>query len=342
MSPERLHDGREALCYTLESASGMRMVCTNYGCRILALWAPDRRGELGDVVLGHRSLREYGPEDYYGAFVGRYANRIGNAKFSLNGEEITLAKNDGGNSLHGGPGGFHQALFSALEEEGEEPSILFTYTSPDGDEGYPGEMKLSVRYTLTAENTLRVEYAAKADRETVFNPTNHSFFNLSADPQRTVLDTVLTLNASRVTAVSSELIPTGQLADVAGGPMDFTTGKAIGKDLAGEDSVLRREGGYDHNFCVDGEGFRQMAVTFEPASGRVMEVWSDLPGVQLYTCNRVKGELGKDGLPIPAHSAFCLETQFYPDSPNHPNFPFGTVCPGEEFRSRTEYRFSVR
>lgn len=338
----RLPDGREAQLCTLENDE-MTLVATNYGCRIVKLLVKDKNGVPGDVVLGHRTLEEYFGANYQGTFVGRYANRIGGAKFTLGGKTYQLSQNDGNNTLHGGPGGYHQALWSirAAVADGE-PSVTFTHVSPDGDEGYPGEVKLTVTYTLKPDGALELRYDAVSDQETPFNPTNHSFFNLTGDPQKEVLDTVLTINAKKVTHVSDDLIPDGTFAEVSGGPLDFTKGKPLGQDMFAADHMIQLCGGFDHNFCVDGEGFRKFAEAYEPESGRVMEVFSDLPGVQLYTFNSVEGLTGKDGLPMKPHTAFCLETQFYPDSVNHPNFPFRCLQPGEPFSTRTVYRFSVR
>ena len=337
----RLAGGEEAHLYTLTNARGMTLVTTDYGCRIVRLLVPDREGKLGDVVLGHRTLEEYLGANYQGTFVGRYANRIGGAKFSLDGHTYELTRNDGENTLHGGPTGFHQKLYAARLENGEEPSITSTGESPDMEEGYPGHLQIQVKYTLTQDNELVIDYRAETDQETVFNPTNHAFFNLTGDPQREVLDTVLQIHADRVTRVGGDLIPDGTFQDVEGTPLDFTRPKPIGQDIAGHDFIVERVGGFDHNFCVDGEGFRPFARASDPVSGRVMEVFSDLPGVQLYTFNSVDGLIGKDGLPMKPHTAFCLETQYYPDSPNHDNFPFDTLKPGAPFTSRTVYRFSV-
>lgn len=338
----KLPDGREAQLFTLKNENGMTLQVTNYGCRIVSLRVKDRNGAFGDVVLGHRTLEEYFGANYQGTFVGRYANRIGGAKFSLNGTTYALSKNDGNNTLHGGPGGYHQVLWNAEFHECSEPAVLFTYTSPDGDEGYPGELKMTVTYTLTQENELVLEYTGISDRETPFNPTNHSFFNLSGDPQKDILSTSLTLHASAVTQVTDDLIPTGTLLPVAGGPLDFTGGKELGKDMFADDHLIRLCGGFDHNFCVDGEGFRKHGEAYEPESGRVMEIFSDMPGVQLYTFNKVEGLTGKDGKPMKPHTAFCLETQFYPDSVNHPEFPFRYLQPGVPFATKTIYRFSVK
>lgn len=338
----RLPDGREVTAFTLKNAGGMTLKTTNYGCRIISLLTKDKNGDFGDVVLGHRTLEEYFGANYQGAFVGRYANRIGNAEFTLNGTTCYLSKNDGRNTLHGGPGGYHQILWNAQPQDGEEPSIVFTHTSPDGDEGYPGTLKMTVTYTLTKDNELVLEYQGVSDKETPFNPTNHSFFNLSGDPQKTVLDTRLTLYAGAVTNVSDDLIPDGTLQPVKGTPLDFTTGKPLGQDMFAEDHLIQLCGGFDHNFCVGGEGFRKHGEAYEPDSGRLMEVYSDMPGVQLYTFNSVEGLVGKDGKPMQPHTAFCLETQFYPDSVNHPEFPFRFLQPGEPFSTRTVYRFSAK
>lgn len=338
-----LPDGREAKLYTLRNKNGMTLVTTDYGCRVVKLLVKDKDGQLGDVVLGHRTLPEYYGSNYQGATVGRYANRIGKGAFTHKGKTYTLAKNDGDNALHGGPGGYHQVLWSAEVNEGDEPSITFSHRSPDGDEGYPGNLDMTVTYTLTAQDELRIDYGAVCDQETPYNPTNHSFFNLSGDPQQEVFGTYLTIHAKEVTSVTDDLTPDGTFLPVAGGPLDFTSPKKLGDDMFCDDHFIQLWGGFDHNFCVEGEGFRKFAEAYEPNSGRVMEVFSDLPGVQLYTFNKVEAPLtGKDGQPMKPHTAFCLETQFYPDSVNHDNFPFRYLQPGEPFATRTVYRFSVK
>lgn len=339
----KLPDGREVALYTLKNSNGMTLVTTPYGCRIVQLLVPDKDGKLGDVVLGHRTLEEYYGANYQGTYVGRYANRIGGAEFTLNGKTYTLSKNDGANTLHGGPGGYHQVLWDAQTEDGEEPSIVYTHESPDGDEGYPGNLKIKVTYTLKKDNTLALQYDAVCDQETPYNPTNHSFFNLTGDPQKEVFGTYLTLNAKKSTTVSDDLIPDGGFVSVVGGPLDFTSPKKLGDDMFADDRLIQLCGGFDHNFCIEGEGFRKFAEAYEPESGRVMEVWSDLPGVQLYTFNTVgEGLVGKDGNPMKPHTALCLETQFYPDSVHHENFPFQYLQPGVPFTTKTEYRFSVK
>lgn len=334
-----LPDGREVHAYTLTNGT-LTLKVTDYGCRVLSLLAPSRDGRLGDVVLGHRTLEEYFGANYQGATIGRWGNRIGGARFQLNGQEYTLNKNDGDNSLHGGPGGFHQARWQARCEDSK---ITFSRESPDGEEGFPGTMKLEVVYQLTKDNELKITYHASSDKTTVYNPTNHSFFNLSGDHSRDVLGTMLTINAQRVTAVTDALIPTGELLPVAGGPLDFRSPKKLGDDMFADDHLIRLCGGFDHNFCTDGYGYRKIAEAYEPESGRVMEVFSDMPGVQLYTFNIPdEGLIGKDGKPMGPHTAFCLETQFYPDAMNHEDFPGGILEKDTEFTSVTAYKFSVR
>ena len=323
-----LSDGREAALYTLKNAAGMTLVVTPYGCRIIQLLVPDKDGNLGDVVLGHRTLEEYFGANYQGTFVGRYANRIGGAEFTLNGKTYTLAKNDGNNTLHGGPGGYHQVLWDAQAQDGEEPSITFTHTSPDGDEGYPGTLQMTVTYTLKKDNTLALRYDAVCDQETPFNPTNHSFFNLSGDPQKDVLGTYLTINSKASTAVSDDLIPTGEIVSIVGGPLDFTSPKKLGDDMFAEDHLIQLNGGFDHNFCVEGEGFRKHAEAYEPESGRVMEVWSDLPGVQLFTFNKPDdGLVGKDGKPTPPCAWKPSSTRTLSTTRTSPSSTCSPACP---------------
>lgn len=338
-----LPDGRTAHAYTLENKNGLGLTVTDYGCRILHLMVKDRSGVPGDVILGHNTLPEYFGANYQGAAIGRFGNRIGGACFSLEGQEYRLAKNDGENSLHGGPGGFHQALWQADYTDADEPEIRFALESPDGDEGFPGNIRVEISYALTEENAVQITYRASTDKLTPFNPTNHSFFNLSGDPDKDVLGTYLTINAQRVTAVGDDLIPSGELVSVADGPLDFRSPKKLGDDMFADDHLIQLCGGFDHNFCPDGSGYRKIAEVYEPDSGRVMEVFTDMPGVQLYTFNKPdQGLIGRNGKQMGAHTAFCLETQFYPDTPHHENFPGGYLEPGEEFVSRTAYQFSLK
>lgn len=338
-----LPDGRTVNAYTLRGKGNLELTATDYGCRILHLMAPDRNGVPGDMLLGHNTLEGYLGANYQGAMIGRVGNRIGGACFTLDGHEYHLAKNDGENSLHGGPGGFHQALWQAETRDGDEPEIVFTLESPDGEEGFPGNIRVQVSYQLKAEDVLGITYRATTDKRTLFNPTNHSFFNLSGDPEKDVLGTYLTLNATRCTAVGDDLIPTGELLSVADGPLDFRSPKKLGDHMFSDDHLIHLCGGFDHNFCSDGTGYRKIAEAYEPDSGRVMEVFTDMPGVQLYTFNRPgDGLIGRNGKQMGPHTAFCLETQFYPDTVHHPDFPGGYLCPEEEFVSKTSYKFSVK
>ncbi len=339
-----LPNGAAVKSYTLENAAGASLTVTPYGCRILRLRMPDRNGILGDVVLGHETLPEYFGADFHGACIGRYANRIGGAKMRIDGVICVLDQNDGRNSLHGGRGGFHQTVFEVRAVgEGEDPSVTFGYLSPDCEESYPGALSVEVRYTLTRDNALVLEYRGETDRKTVFNPTNHAFFNLSGDCSKPILDTVLSIRAAQVTEVRDDLIPTGKLLPLAGTALDFRAPKPIGQDIGDSDPLMVKCGGYDHNFCLEGEGFREVASAWDPESGRAMTVLTDQPGLQLFTMNSVvEGSKNRDGSPMQPHRAFCLETQFYPDSPNRPEFPFRYVEPDKPFESRTEYRFSVK
>lgn len=338
-----LPDGRPAHAYTLKGKGNLELTASDYGCRILHLMAPDRDGRRGDMLLGHNTLEGYLGKNFQGATIGRVGNRIGGACFTLEGQEYHLAKNDGENSLHGGPGGFHQALWQAEVRDGDEPEIIFTLESHDGEEGFPGNIRVQVIYRLDEEDSLLITYRAKTDKLTLFNPTNHSFFNLSGDPEKKVLDTYLTINATRYTAVSDDLIPTGELLSVDGGPLDFRSPKKLGEDMFSSDHLVNLCGGFDHNFCLDGTGFRKVAEAYEPDSGRVMEAFTDMPGMQLYTFNKPdEGLIGRDGKQMGPHTAFCLETQFYPDTVHHPDFPGGYLRPEEEFISKTSYKFSVK
>lgn len=332
-------NGQDVYEYILTNSCGAKLQLLTYGARIHKLIMPDRNNKFEDVVLGYDTLEKYFGRDYQGAVVGRYANRIGNAEFTLNGTSYKLNANDGENSLHGGPEGYHQAVWEVKATT--DNSITFSHLDPDMHENFPGNVQVSVTYTLTDDNEVCLKYEAETDKETVFNITNHSFFNLSGDQSSNVLDTVLQINASKFTPVADNLIPTGEVLPV-NEALDFRTAKTIGKDANADDHMIQVNGGFDHNFCVDGEGMRLHAEAYEPNSGRVMKVYSDMPGVQLYTFNKSKGRIGKGDIPMEDHGAFCLETQFYPDSPNNENFPFENLKPGVKFESETKFCFSVK
>jgi len=342
----KLPDGAEVEIFTLKDEKLEVQVMT-YGGDVISLKAPDRSGKMVDVVLGFD-----GPSGYYennhskrasffGPIVGRYANRIAHAKFSLDGKEYTLTKNNGDNSIHGGPGGFHNRVWKGkIIPDGVE----LTYLSKDGEEGYPGNLSVTVRYTLTGGD-LQIEYSATTDKPTVLNLTNHSYFNLSGQGNGTILQEQLKLNASRFAPVDATLIPTGELKSVAGTPFNFLKPHAVGERINADDEQIRLGHGYDHNFVIDGGGkeLTQAAEVYDPASGRVLQALTTEPGVQFYTSNFLDGSIkGKQGVAYPRNGALCLETQHFPDSPNHPDFPTTVLRPGSKFHSITVYRFSVR
>ncbi len=325
--------------YTLKNSQGLKAVISNYGCTLLELWTPDKNGKTGDVILGYDSLSGYlqKTNPYFGAVVGRYANRIGKAAFTIDGKQYTLAANNGPNALHGGLKGFDKVLWTVNQVN--DSSLALSYTSADGEEGFPGTMTAKVVYTFTAGNGLKIDYTALSDKKTPVNLTNHAYFNLSAGRDSTILEQELMLNASSYTPVNETLIPTGVLAPVKNTPMDFLKEKKIGKDIA-----QVAGGGFDHNFIIirKDSGMNKAAAAYDPGSGRLMEVFTTQPGVQFYTGNFLDGTLtGRDGKKIPRHGAFCLETQHYPDSPNQPSFPNVILAPGQTYHETTIYRFSI-
>jgi aldose 1-epimerase len=335
----KTREGTPVRIYTLTNASGVEAAITNYGGRIVSLKVPDRTGAMGDVVAGFTTLDGYlGPNPYFGAIVGRYANRIGHGQFKLNDVAYTLAKNNGDNALHGGVRGFDRVVWTA--QEMPDGGLELTYLSKDGEEGYPGNCKVTVRYHLTDSNQLRIEYSATTDKDTVINLSNHSYFNLKGSGD--ILGHVLTLNANRYTPVDAGLIPTGELRSVADTPFDFRTPTAIGARIGQDDEQLKFGKGYDMNYVLNKKGIElsRAARVEEPTSGRVMEVWTTQPGIQFYTGNNLDGTLkGKGGQVYTPRSALCLETQHFPDSPNKMRFPSTVLRPGMEFKSTTVYRF---
>jgi aldose 1-epimerase len=335
-------DGTQVELYTLTNSDGLVCKVITYGAVVTELHVPDRAGRLGDVVLGFGNLEQYIKESpCFGAIVGRVANRIAKGKFSIDGKTYSLAINNPPNTLHGGIKGFDKLVWKAEAAEGPNgPSVILGLISPDGDEGFPGTLKVKVTYILTNGNELRIEYEATTDKTTAVNLTNHSYFNLACKGD--VLGQVLQLKASRYTPADAGLIPTGVIADVAGGPLDFTQPKPIGRDIK---NIPDKTNGYDHNFVIDGAGRGVVlaARAQDPVSGRSLEVSTDQPGVQLYTSNGLNGSIvGKYGLAYPRYAGFCLETQHYPDSVNKPGFPSTLLRPGETFRSTTIYRFSAK
>ncbi|PQO30851.1 galactose mutarotase [Blastopirellula marina] len=332
-------DGQEVTLFTVKNGD-LEMELINYGASIVSLKAPDKNGTLVNVNVGFDDVSRYeGAHPYFGATVGRYANRIAKGKFSLDGKEYSLALNNGENTLHGGEKGFNRYVWDAKEaKQGDAVGVTFSRTSPAGEEGYPGALTVSVSYLLTGDNQLVMDYAAETDAPTVLNLTNHCYWNLAGAESGKVYDHELKLEADAYIPVSDALIPTGKEATVKGTPMDFTTMKPIGKDLqaTGGDPI-----GYDHCYVLRSQdGTLALAATVkDPKSGRVMEIYTTEPGIQLYTGNFLTGAAAEKRLN--QHEAFCLETQHYPDTPNQPNFPTTTLKPGEKFQSKTVHKFSV-
>ncbi len=340
-------DGQPVHLFVLTNTRGMKAAITNYGGIVVELWVPDRHGRLADVVLGYSTLQEYVKgSPYFGAIIGRYGNRIGNARFRLGGREYRLAANDHGNHLHGGIKGFDKVVWKAqptLTPEG--PQLALTYLSKDGEEGYPGNLHATVTYRLTEENALDIQYRATTDKPTPVNLTNHSYFNLRGQGQGDILGHRLVLCADRFTPVDQGLIPTGELRPVEGTPFDFRQPVAIGTRIDQPDEQLRFGRGYDHNFVLNKKpGELGLAGRVEePTTGRVMEVLTTEPGIQFYSGNFLDGtNVGKGGKVYRHRYGFCLETQHFPDSPNKPQFPSTILKPGQEYHSRTVYRFSAR
>lgn len=332
-------DGKDVFLFTLAAGDGMKVSITNYGGIVTALFVPDRSGYPGDIVLGYDNLQGYlDGHPYFGCIVGRCANRISGAKFELDGKTYQLAKNIGENHLHGGISGFDKKVWEAREiRQGDDAGIKLIYTSPDGEEGYPGELKVTVIYLLTANRELKIRYFAETTKPTPLNLTHHSYFNLKGAGNGDMLDHELMINAQRYNVLNEQLVPTGELRPLAGTPLDFRKPKLIGRDMA------QVEGGYDHNFCLDTDGkLAKAAYLSESSSGRWMEVYTDQPGMQFYGSNFLGDTIiGKYGKTYHNHYALCLETQRFPDSPNHPEFPNAILRPGETFQSETIYKFGI-
>lgn len=328
--------------YELTNANGMKVVITNFGGRVVSLLAPDKNGKLEDVVLGYDSLKEYLKENpYFGALIGRYGNRIAKGKFTLGGKEYHLPVNNGENSLHGGPMGFHNVYWEVTPVN--HNYLKLTYHSKDGEAGYPGNLLVTVGYTLTETNEFSIDYEATADKETVVNLTHHSYFNLAGAGNGDILNHELTIYADYFNAVDSGLIPAGEPKSVEGTPFDFTTPHKIGERINQDDEQLKFGKGYDHNWVLRKARavMWQAARVVEPASGRIMDVWTTEPGMQFYSGNFLDKEIGKGGKAYPFRSGFCLETQHFPDSPNRPDFPSTVLKPGEKYFQKTLYKFDV-
>ena len=336
--------GQAVELYTLRNAKGMEAKITTYGGIIVSLTAPDRDGHFADVVLGMNSLAEYeAGHPFFGAITGRFANRIAKAKFTLDGKDYQLATQKGSaHHLHGGAVGFDKKVWAAKKiENADSVGLALHYVSPDGEENFPGTLDTMVTYLLTDANELKISYHATTDKPTIVNLTNHSYFNLAGEGSGSALNHELTIESDSITGTDGDLIPTGELAKLGGTPLDFSTAHVIGERVEADHLWLKQGFGYDHNFVVKGTGLRLAAKAHDPKSGRVMEVISDQPAVQLYTANHLANVKGKNGHVYNKRDAFCLETQHYPDSPNHSSFPSVVLRPGETFESQTIFRFSA-
>jgi aldose 1-epimerase len=340
----KTEDGQPVNLYILSNRNGMEAAISNYGGTVVSLKVADRNGKFEDVVLGYDNLDGYATgKAYIGATVGRYANRIAHATFTLDGVNYTLAKNDGDNHLHGG---FNKRVWTANDVSGPAGQALeLTYLSKDGEEGFPGTLPVKVVYTLTDQDELKIDYSATTDKNTVLNLTNHAYFNLAGQGNGDILQQQVMIRADRFTPIDATSIPTGELRSVKGTPFDFTNSTAIGARIDQDDQQLKLGRGYDHNWVLNNATPGSLflaAQAYDPHSGRVLEVLTTEPGIQLYTGNFLDGVHGKDGKVYNRRYAFCLETQHFPDSPNHPNFPSTELKPGQHFQSTTVYKFSTK
>ncbi len=339
-------DGKQIDIYTLTNASGMEARIMTYGGTLVSLKTPDRNGHMANVVLGFDSAKPYiVGVPFYGAIIGRYANRIAKGRFTLDGETYHLPKNDGPNSLHGGISGFDKRQWTAAPLQTKEgPALKLTYVSADGEEGYPGQLTVHVIYTLRNDDSLDIKYEATTTKPTVVNLTNHSYFNLSGDPNKTILHDVLKINADKFTPVDKNLIPTGELKSVKGTPFDFLTPTIIGSRIDDQDEQLAFARGYDDNWVLNKPQPGEMtvaAVLTDPITGRVLEVKTTEPGVQFYTGNFMDGKPAGNGTVYKYRTGLCLETQHFPDSPNHPEFPSTVLHPGQTYHSETVFAFKI-
>ncbi len=336
--------GKETSLYVMKNTAGMEVCVTNFGGRIVSVMVPDKNGEMKDVVLGFDSIEAFLNNDSnFGALIGRYGNRIALGKFKLDGVEYSLPINNGKNSLHGGPNGFHNQYFDI--QQPDDTTLVCSYVSADGEAGYPGELQVKVTYTLTGNNAIAIAYEAETSKPTVVNLTNHSYFNLSGDPNNTILDHVLFINADRYTPVKKDLIPTGKVDPVKGTPLDFTTATVIGDRIDDPSEQIKFGRGYDHNwvFKADNNPSTVACELYCPATGISMEVYTSEPAVQFYSGNFLNGsQAGKKGIAYQQRTALCLETQHYPDSPNQPSFPSTVLKPGEKYTSLCIYKFGVK
>ena len=339
-------NGKQTDLFILRNEKGMEIAVTNYGCAVVAIMAPDKNGKYANVVLGHDSIDHVvnSPEPFLGTTIGRYGNRIAKGKFSLNGKTYSLTINNGPNSLHGGPKGFHTAVWDVVRSN--DSTLEFTYTSVDGEEGFPGNLVVRMSYSLTNDNEFVIDYKATTDQTTIVNLTNHAFFNLAgiSNPSPEVCNNVLTINADHYIPIDEFSIPTGEILKVAATPMDFRTPKVVGKEIDAPFDQLVFGAGYDHSYVLNKQNADELsfaAKCLEPLSGRILEVFTTEPGVQLYTGNWLNGFTGAHGATFPRRSAICFETQHFPDTPNQTYFPSAVLNPGEEYTHVCVYKFGV-
>lgn len=339
-------NGKETDLYILNNKNGMEIAVTNYGAAVLSIMAPDKNGKFASVTLGHDTIDNVinSPEPFLGTTIGRYGNRIANGKFTLDDKEYTLTINNGPNSLHGGPTGFHTAVWDA--EQTAPNTLVLKHISPDGDEGFPGNLSVTMTYILSDENEFIIRYKATTDKATIVNLTNHAFFNLAgiSNPTPTVLNNIVTINADFYTPMDEVSIPTGEIAKVEGTPMDFRTPHVVGERIDEKFQQLVYGAGYDHCYVLNKKYAGELtfaAKCIEPASGRTLEVYTTEPGVQLYTGNWLGGFTGAHGATFPARSAICFETQHFPDTPNKSQFPSARLNPGETYTQTCIYKFGV-
>ena len=341
----KTRDGKEAAIITLMNQNGMGIEVSNYGATLVAVTVPDKAGHTKDVVLGYEDVMDYIVNPgYFGATIGRNGNRIGGASVTIDGKEYPIDKNENSNNLHSGFKGYDSILWD-MEILADELTVKFFHHSPDGEQGFPGNFDVSVTYTLTEDNELQIHYKGRSDADTIANLTNHSYFNLKGHDKGDVLDHNMWIDADAITTVDSESIPTGEIRNVFGTPMDFTVPKKIGADIETDYDQLLLGGGYDHNYVLNNQNgqVRKIAEVSEEESGCRMEVFTDCVGVQFYTGNFIKENCsGKDGIPYTKRSGFCLETQFYPDANHHEVFPSSILKAGEEYNTKTIYKFSVK
>lgn len=339
-----LKNGEEIYIYTLDNRNGVRARILNYGGIVRNLYVADKDGVETDVVLGRGTLEDYLKNDgYLGALIGRHANRIAKGEFELNGKTYRVGANEGKNSLHGGISGFDKRVWTAKEAgSDDEPSLVLSLVSPDGEEGFPGTVNVTVTYTVTADNALKINYRAVSGADTVLNMTNHSYFNLAGHASGNVYKQILRINSGFYTPNDSECMPTGEVLSVGGTPFDFRVPKPIGQDIKSDFEQIEMFGGFDHNFAIEGRGYRLAAEARCVENGISMEVWTDKPAMQLYTSNGLKEGTYKDGARYGVHQAFCLETQYFPNAMAHSHYPSPILKKGEEYNFTTEYKFIVK